>query len=301
MKRYIIKILLFFAIVAIIDISVGKFGDYLQANAQGGITSRTNDLLMKDNHDVVILGSSRAHHHYDAPLMSDILGLDVYNAGYDGNGIVLAYGILSMILERYNPQLVVFDVEAAFDINVYEPDNNHIRYLGYLKPYYRNATVAGIFKDISSEEWYKVHSGMIRYNTTILSMCADYNRSYDKSMRGYAPLEGQYIGEPETKKADVEVDYFKLAYVEKLIKLAKDKKVPLLIIASPMYGAESSYDVKAVIDICKTQGVPFLDYYSVNEYNNHKDWFKDSMHLNEIGAEQFTKELCEVFKVIEMI
>ena len=86
MKSFIIKILLFFAIVAVIDLCVGFIGDYLQAHAKGGITKQTNDLVMTDAHDVIIFGSSRARNHYDAPYLTDSLGLDVYNAGYDGNG-----------------------------------------------------------------------------------------------------------------------------------------------------------------------------------------------------------------------
>ena len=67
MKKYITNILLFFAIVAMIDLCIGYFGDYLQAHAKGGVTMRINDIAMKDCHDVVVLGSSRAHHHYDTP------------------------------------------------------------------------------------------------------------------------------------------------------------------------------------------------------------------------------------------
>ena len=99
MKKYIVRIILFFAIVVLVDFVVGWAGDYLQTHAKGGDTKAINDLVKKDQHDILILGSSRAHHHYDTPFLSDTLNLDVYNAGYDGNGVILAYGILQMILE----------------------------------------------------------------------------------------------------------------------------------------------------------------------------------------------------------
>ena len=114
MKKYLLHILLFFAFVAVVDVSVGSFGRYLQGHAKGGSTRQFDDLVMKDQHDVLILGSSRARHHYDTPFLSDTLGLDVYNAGYDGNGVVLAVGILKMVLNRYCPKLVIFDVEPPF-------------------------------------------------------------------------------------------------------------------------------------------------------------------------------------------
>ena len=102
-----------------VDIAVGFVGVYLRDNARGGDTRQFNDLAMRAEHEILILGSSRAHHHYDSPFLSDTLGIDVYNGGIDGNGVVLAYGILEMVLNRYKPKLVVFDVEPAFNINIY--------------------------------------------------------------------------------------------------------------------------------------------------------------------------------------
>lgn len=290
MKRYILKILLFFAIVVGVDLGVGALGDYLQAHANRGFSKQTDDLVMKDCHDVVILGSSRAHHHYDTPFLSDTLGLDVYNAGYDGNGVVLAYGLLSMILERYSPRLVIFDVEPAFDINVYENDNGHKRYLKYLKPYYRNEKVGDIFRDVSEEEWYKVHSGLIRYNSSLVSMLYDCMRANDSDiMKGYDALEGVYTNEPDKKETQaVEIDSFKLEYVEKLIQATQLKNVPLVFVASPKYGASSSVAITPVKDICALYHVPFLDYYCDNTFMQHKEWFKEPMHLNREGAKMFS-------------
>ena len=81
MKRFIFKVALFFAIVAVVDMLVSFTGIYLQTHAKSGHTMRVNNLMMKDNHDVIIMGSSRAHHHYDTPFLSSALNMDVYNAG----------------------------------------------------------------------------------------------------------------------------------------------------------------------------------------------------------------------------
>lgn len=182
MKKFIISILVFFAIVGLIDLGVGAFGGYLQEHSKGGTVRQFNDLVNKDKHDILILGSSRAHHHYDVPFMSDILGLDVYNAGLDGNGVVLADGILEMVLARYTPKVILFDVEPSFDIIVYGNDNNHVRYISNLKPYYKREGVSEIIKEVSMEEWYKVQSGMIRYNTKIINNLVD--NIIDRGMEG---------------------------------------------------------------------------------------------------------------------
>lgn len=299
MKRFIINILLFFATIAVVDLSVGFTGDYLQAHAKGGDTRKTNDLVMNDQHDIVIFGSSRAAHHYDTPFLSDTLGLDVFNAGYDGNGVILSYGLLSMMLERYQPKLIIFDVEPAFDINVYEADNGNKRYITPLKPYYRDEGVSEVIKGVSEEEWLKSYSGMMRYNTTIISKALDYVQGNGVSNKGYIPMKEVYTGEPNKKKGNVpKRDAFKLEYVEKLLLLAQSKNVPIAVVASPKYGQENADDVQPVIDLCVKHNIPFIDYYANEEFMQHKDWFVEPMHLNEVGAREFSKQM---IKEIERI
>ena len=240
MKKFLKKVLLFTCLVAVIDIVAGKVGDTLQANAKGGITKRINDLAMVDKHDVVILGSSRARHHYDSPFLSDTLGLDVYNAGVDGNGVILAEGLLELILERYHPKLVLLDVEPVFDIYVYKPDNNHVRYIGNLKPYYNHKAIGNIIRDISWQEWYKVHSGMVRYNSSLISMFIDNIKENGFDNCGYAPLCGKFDRIVEYRKTESVIDQLKLAYVEKIITLAKKNNIPFAVVASPKLGVETS-------------------------------------------------------------
>ncbi len=288
MKRYLFNILVFFAIVAAVDFGVSVAGDYLQAHAKSGDTKRIDDLVMRSQHDIVILGSSRAHHHYDTPFLCDTLGLDLYNAGYDGNGVVLATGILDMIVQRYRPKLVLFDVEPVFDIYVYENDKNHVRYINNLKPYYCQKNIGDIIRDVSMEEWCKVNSGMLRYNTSIILMLKENMVSTENQDYGYEPLKGIYTGEPLVGNDNDILDSFKLAYVEKLINTAHSNNVPIAFVASPKY-AQSKHDVlKPVKDICELRNVEFINYYDKEFFMAHKELFKEPMHLNETGARIFS-------------
>jgi len=289
MKKFLLHLLLFFSIVSVVDVCVGLSGRYLQGHAKGGSSRQFDDLVMKDMHDVLILGSSRAHHHYDSPYMSDMLGLDVYNAGYDGNGVVLAVGILEMVLNRYTPKMVLFDIEPSFDINIYEKDNNHVRYINNLKPYYMEQGVSQIIKDVSMEEWIKVQSGLIRYNTEVLGMVVDniVNRGIDNG--GYAPLTGSILKEPEPKEErEPKLDYFKLEYIEKLIALCQSHDIPIVLVGSPKYGMQNSSALNPVKEIASKLDVPFWDYYAEPSFNAQKVWFKEPMHLNGEGARNFS-------------
>lgn len=288
MKRFIVNILVFFLIVAAIDYAVGKLGDYLQTHAKGGSTRALNDLVLNDCHDVIILGSSRAHHHYDTPFLSDTLGLDVYNAGYDGNGCILAYGLLELILERYRPKLVLFDVSVNFDIIVYD-DNFHKRYISLLKPYYKNNVIGDIIKDVSIVEWYKVHSGLFRYNSKLVNLIANYYSKNNNYNSGYGPLTGIYtMGLVSQSNNNYSFDPFKLKYVEKLLLLAKCYDVKIAVISSPYYGKEPSYLFNPIKSICRKHNVPYFNYSDNPYFLNHNDLFKDKGHLNSNGARVFS-------------
>lgn len=288
MKKYIIRILLFFGIVAVFDFGVGQVGYHLQTHAKGGNTKRTNDLMMADRHDVLILGSSRARHHYDTPYLCQSLGLDVYNAGYDGNGVVLAYGLLAMISDRYHPKLVILDVEPAFDIYEYQADDSHKRYINELKPYYRNESIAKVIKDVSIYEWYKVHSGLVRYNSSLFSMGIDNVRGKKDTQAGFLPLHGAYNREPTKHNGWENIDTFKLEYVENILKLASERGIPIIVVASPKLGEVSSSELDPVKDICSRMNVAFLDYYADDLFMKHKEWFKEPMHLNAEGARNYS-------------
>ena len=291
MKKYIVNILLFFVIIVVIDFFVGFAGDYLQSHAKGGPTRETNDLVMIDQHDVLLFGSSRCKNHYDTPFLSDTLGLDVYNAGYDGNGVVLSYGLLSLILERYQPKLVLFDVEPAFDIKVYAGDNNHKRYIRNLKPYYKNSVVGTIIKNVSTEEWLKAHSGMMRHNTEIINKAKDIVRTVPKADHGYIALEGELSYYPNNKNntSKVQIDEFKLECLENMILLAQSKDVPIAIIASPKYGRPSSEELEPAFEVCRKHHIPIIDYYTAPLFMQHREWFKEAMHLNGTGAREYSK------------
>ena len=281
--------------VGLIDLGVGTFGGYLQGHAKGGSTKKLNDLVMVDKHDIIIFGSSRAVVHYDTPFISDSLGLDVYNAGYAGNGIVLSVGLLDMVLDRYSPKLVVFDVEPSFDIYEYSQDNNNVRYLKYLKPYYNKPGVSDIFKDVSTEEWYKAHSGLIRYNTEIIPRVVDniINRGIDPG--GFTPGKGAMTEEPQKViEEQLALDSFKLEYLQKFISLCRDNGVPVIFVSSPKYGATDSSILQPAKEIAMKNDVQFLDFYSDSRYVSHKEWFSEPMHLNGDGAREYSKMIAGV-------
>ena len=100
MKKFLINIAIFFAIIAVVDFSLGKAFLWLQSTKAKGRTQTEYYICNDLNADVLVMGSSRASHHYVAQLIADSLGMTCFNGGQDGNGIVMQYGRWKMISKQ---------------------------------------------------------------------------------------------------------------------------------------------------------------------------------------------------------
>lgn len=297
MKKFILKVILFFAIVAVIDFVFGKCCDYLYEHSTGGDTYRIHYAIAEGNADILIMGSSRANHHYNPRILSDSLGLKVYNLGVDGSGAILMDGFYRLISQRYIPKYIIYELTPSFDFQKYAGDANNTRYLSQLKPYYNNDCLARLFDDIDAKERIKLHSGIYRYNTTFLNLIKFYLKGGKESGNGFAPLQGvmaDYI--PPTDQAVAEIDTLKIKYLHQFINDCKNNGTELIFVISPRYGATSSEEYQPGIEVCREEGYEVWDYYCDSRFFSKKDYFKDSYHLNNIGADTFTLIIAEKIK-----
>lgn len=296
MKKFLVNILIFFGIVAAVDFAAGKVFWYLQTKA-GGRTGAEYYACKKSNEDVIIMGSSRASHHYVPQIITDSLGLSCFNAGQDGNGIILQYGRWKMLSERYSPRMIIYDINPSFDFL----ENDNMAYVDRLKPFAGDRKVRDYIGEIFPMEQLKLMSQMYRYNYKFIEMVSDYGKGIGNS--GYLPLYGQIRQEVvdgyESKVSSIEYDEAKLKYLECLARECKEKGVKLVLAVSPYYGG-GSYDLNtfaSVKEMANKNGADFL-YYNTDEYDFNPDYFKDSYHLNDNGAVKFSSDLAGKLKEI---
>ena len=129
------------------------------------------------------------------------------------------YNLFQMIVNRYLPKLIIYDVEQAFDLYEYRNDNNRTRYLAAQKPYIREPGIASIFMDVSREEYYKTLSGLCRYNSVSIPLLIDCIKSRPMFDKGYSALNGAIKEEPKKKEAaeGLVIDSVKFEYMRKLL------------------------------------------------------------------------------------
>ena len=292
MNKFILKVALFFALVVVMDFAFGQFFSLLRAHAKGGSTANCEYIANRSEDDIIILGSSRATHHYVPQIIEDSLGVSCYNYGEEGNGIVLAYGRYKMLTSRYSPKLIVYEVTPGYDYGTIEPNS---KYLGYLRPYYGKAGIKELFDSFDDElSSVKMLSAMYRNTGKLLPNALD-NVLYRDNNRGYSPLYGKM--EKKTNKNDQEstkeIDSLKLFYVEKLFLDAKAKGIPFVCVASPRYCTENNIGgYEPAIALCEKYGVPFYRFIDYKPISEEIRFFQDAGHMNNEGAITYTQMLC---------
>jgi len=301
MKKFIVRIVFFFVAVAIIDVIFGKCCDYMCEHSKSGDSRKINYAVRECNADVLIMGSSRANHHYNPQILSDSLGLSVYNLGIDGSGAILMDGFYRLITQRYVPKLIIYELTPSFDLYQNPADANNTRYLAQLKPYYKEDCLKQLFDDVDGRERIKLYSGLYRYNTQFLNLFRSYiGKGTTDYNNGFLPLKGVMSDyRPFEVETDNVVDTLKVKYLIQFIHDCKENGTQLLFVVSPRFGATTSIGYQPVLDICRKEHCDNVDYYCAPEFVSNKEYFKDSYHLNNYGADVYTKVVAERLKSIK--
>lgn len=302
MRKYIRNIILFFVAIAIIDIAFGFTCRYLNSHAKGGDTKTHYDIAMNMKADVLLFGSSRCIHHYVPSILEDSLGMSVYNCGLDGNGILYQYSRLRMILNRYIPKVIVYDIFTSFDIE--EGDNT--KYLGWQKRYYDIPGVSEVFDEINPFEKYKLCSQLYRYNGSFVQMLSDnIHPIQEADGAGYKPVRYTMDYEPEQNDnvpTAIPWDPLKKKYFEKFYQLCKENGIVFIAAYSPLYKAKNSLGYTAITDFCHQNDIPLLDNYNNPIFSENRDYFGDVSHLNDTGALKYTNYIApDIKRAIDLI
>lgn len=295
MKRFVLKVLIFFAIIAIVDVAGGWGLKWLSAHARGGFTLRDNYICDSLRADILLSGSSRCVRHYNPQIISDSMGVSCYNSGQLGNGVILNYGRLLMINERQRPRLVIYDLYPEYDL--LKGDDNH-RYLTWLKGHYGRSGIADIFCSVDATEKYKMMSQLYRFNSRIIELVSDYLQPLSNATPdGFSPLQGELDRlkiKPREKNTKVCFDSLKMDYINKYIQEVGVNKI--VFIVSPNWYGIDTLTFQPIKNLCMDNNIPLLDFSNNPKYLHNDKYFKDGGHLNAIGADEFTKDVVQILK-----
>ncbi len=295
MKQFIRDVVIGLVILFCLDFVIGKTLRHFYFTEDSGIDYRTTYALNETEADVLIFGSSRAKNHYNPRIIEDSLNVTAYNTGRDGEFIFYQTAILRSVLKRYKPKMLILDFAGTFRYEQEDYDR-----ISVLLPYYETHPE---LKDIillkSPFERYKLLSNIYPYNSMLTTMAAgnmEFNKRRNANIdyHGYIPnhLIHQKKLDSIRTPSNYDIDENKMSLFQEFLTLSKQYEIPMVVICSPEYYLYNrDYSIETCKRICDEYGIPFVDFTKDSEFLKHHEFFEDQRHLNEVGADLFTKRV----------
>ena len=286
----------------VMDRAVGCVMKAGYTNAQYGIIHRQEYCLHESNEDILIMGSSRAAHHYVPEIFTDSLGMSCYNCGSDGQCIYYTYALLSAYIERgAAPKMVICEVVPQ-DIEVSSSST-----FNFDAAAERFAPVYGEFECIDSllesQGWkskVKLLSQAYRYNSKLVQVIK-CNFIGEAENNGYEPLYGTSpvgVIEDDGEVVPASIEQYKVNSFKNLISLCKRNGIDLIFAYSPTLNRRQSEGIAKAKSIAESSDVPFIDM-SCDARFEDASFFKDRNHLNDTGAKVYSAAIAGMISMTQ--
>jgi hypothetical protein len=298
-KEFLRTLLVIAICLFLLDKGLGLILRHYYFKIRYGELGRTTYVIDSCISETVILGSSRAAHHYVSPVIAGVLNSSCYNAGQDKQRL-----ILKTMYRRYSPREIIMDLNPT----AFEKNENGLDELVTLLPYYSShPEIRDILNKRNRFEWLKAKSSLYCYNSLPLKIIS-YNLSNQrdaKEMNGYVPLVDKkaFLSDslgnlPPSQPIDDQI----VSTFKSLIQLTKDHHSKLYVVVSPIYFRipKDLPSMSIAKSICLEEGITFLDYSQDIRFLKHgPEMFLDDGHLNDSSAKLFSKILAMDLKKIK--
>ena len=291
LKSFFLKLFIFITIVFIADKLLGTILRKFYLKQQAGYDYLTTYAIDKTTADLLIFGSSRAVNIFNTELFEKQMGLSCFNAGRYGEPIFYHYAVLTSILKRYKPKMILL----SFDAGNFSKNQEAYDRMAALLPYYSDhPEIRDIVALKGTFEKTKLISSIYPYNSLLLSIISG-NKENSKikyaNLNGYIPIKKTFTGELDTidYTKETALDSKKISTYKAFIQDCKNANIPLYIICPP-YLLNSIGTDASIIEAKKIAAESHIDFfdYSRDEYLTSKpQLFADFRHLNESGVEIF--------------
>lgn len=328
----LIKILLFFIIFKIIDMTLGGalyYFKYFDKPDMHALMWR--DFYSQENNsiDVLFLGSSHARFSFDSAYFDTELNAGTFNLSSSGQTPLVGYYALEEALKYQKPKVLVYEIYWRM---LGASDNVTPAYFvfDYIKGYDTKAQMLAAligeraFSSFFTEtaiKTYKNRDGLIPAVNKVLNgelINKDVEASNNIEYTDFTYYKNGYFGSERVatpyklsagnpfKKAGLNFKWNQkqLEYMKKTLTLCKENNIKVIMVAAPVPKPTmdflKDYDeayghIKSIADSFK---IDFIDYNLINRQSGifTDDMFYDSNHLNLKGARVLDRHFAPVIK-----
>ncbi|MCM1373164.1 MAG: hypothetical protein NC113_10120 [Bacteroides sp.] len=297
MKRLSVSFLFVLSMLLIVDRAGGKIMWWVNQHTNDLSGPKIRYLAHEANEDVVLLGTSRCNQHYVPSIISDSIGMSVYNGGIDASDCIYShYYLLNLMLTHHKPKVICLDMMR----DDYARKDNPFASTSFFAPYIGRAYRAdSIFRHAGSYWPYRL-CHLYRYNAKAVSniggLLVNRQRNNDN---GYIPLPSpRHYPKMAHSHTTNNIDTLKCLYIQKFIDLCKDNDIKLVFAVSPQYSTTDKELYDTLKGIAHRNGIPFLDYHTTGMFLDHPEYYMDKLHLCDKGARIFSSAFAHDLKRI---
>ncbi|MEI6898438.1 MAG: hypothetical protein WCL00_01060 [Bacteroidota bacterium] len=295
MKSYHRFLYIFFILALttiLVDQIIGIVIQRLYFKQQSGPLYRTTYAMDSTNAQIIVLGTSRANHHYIPEIFEHKLKLTCYNAGRDGTSIFYHYAVLKCILLRYKPRIILLEMDAQ-DLIFRTED---IERVSALFPYYdKHPQIRSTIEMQGGLIPLKMLSRIYQSNTDLLNILIgnmDFNKLRKKDFKGYIQvIDGMKDSIIENRPKPMGYpDPIKVAFLDSVIDLCRANNIRLQVITSPIFGKSVNQKSNSALKNFLTyKGIEYWEYENDKAFISQHHLFHDMIHLNDEGARKFSE------------
>lgn len=291
MKKFLVGVIIFFAVMVAADFVFGKIMFYAESHS----SSKNYHCMYEANEDILILGSSYAVRNLVPSVIEDLLGVSCYNAGEAGNGSIVAWARYNMFIKNHTPKLIIYTLTPSYD---YVKSDDYSKYLNIVKPYYgKEDAVDNMYEDLM--EWSDgaiLNSNFVKFNSYGAQLIYYWISKKHMGLKGYEPLYGTLAPYEIEKKQEnelYETDLQKMKYLEMLFADVAKHGIPVLCVLPPLYNDNSSmFQYEKGLDLCEKYSIPVINHKNCDGITQNPQYFSDIAHLNDKGAKLYSSMLC---------
>ncbi|MEO7524252.1 MAG: hypothetical protein ABIT58_09170 [Ferruginibacter sp.] len=311
MKKIITRLGIFLIVLFGCDrVIVYFFAKYIFPKTLSGESGGTVNYLLnrKKNVDFVVMGSSRAKHHINPALLSNLYNGNGYNIGINGTGGVIYNNLLlNLMLEKgVKPKMLLLQTDPYPYFTV-----DNVNNVAEISPLYPFMDEGKKFKELIMQnsgyaEKVKLMFHSYRYNGKMVNLFFNFLKTNSiKENNGFEGTPGRIDTAAFSISADPEE---KLNFSEAktnaltgIIQNCKANNIRLAIVFPPSYrnSIYSKAGNKKMIELLHRNGVSEIyDFSNVEELPSLQsgELWKNATHLNNQGAARFSLLLNEALK-----
>lgn len=313
MKNFIIKSIVYVGVILILSILLDLLISFGLRNVNSYTIRPWVDMQIGNmNHDILVLGNSRAQKHINPAILDSILGLSTYNLGTEAHHMgldILKYHYYK--LNNKKPKYIIYQIDlATFHPTRLKFSSNNEQFLPFFdEKFLRNEFAQydygkldlylPLFRYFGNHKaiWWGIAEGIGLSDIKHLPVYKGFRVHTTNPIMSDIGFHQAYDIEQVDMLNSFNLEDTILIDFEEFIKECISDSLKILFVYTPMYSkVMSQLSDKAEFDlyidsISKRYNIPYVDYTLDEEFCSNLNYFATPGHLNYSGASAITTKL----------